>query len=130
MKQLLFPSIVLLLAATGCQASYQREEISNVSQSEVTPTSSVSLQHVQVTLGDIVTATVIPYNSDNNPMIGTVTSDNPNVILVEGAEGNKWAFSGVNIGSTTLHFVADGETVATVVAKVCDQGDTACATAN
>lgn len=130
MKRLLFPSILLALAAAGCQSSYQREEITNVSQSEVTPTSSVSLQHIQVTLGDIVTANVIPYNDDNHPMIGVVQSDNPNVILVEGAEGNKWAFSGANIGSTTIHFIADGQTVATVIAKVCDQGDTACATAN
>ncbi|MGH7284594.1 MAG: hypothetical protein ACRELY_23970 [Polyangiaceae bacterium] len=126
MKRLILP-LIALSALAGCGSSYQRDEITNTSQADFVPEPGVTLQRIAIPLGSITTANVIPYNSDNNPMIGNVTSDNPNILLVEGAHGNKWAFSGVNIGTTTVKFFADGQTVATVQAVVCDQGDSACA---
>ena len=126
MKRLIF-GLIALSALAGCQSSYQREEITNISQSDIVPEPVVTLQRIAIPIGSITTANVIPYNDDNNPMIGIVTSDNPNVLAVEGAHGNKWAFSGVNIGTATITFKADGQIVATVKAVVCDQGDSACA---
>ena len=125
MKRLIF-SLITLSALAGCQASYQREEITNTSNSDITPQPIVTLQKIAIPIGSITAANVIPYNSDNNPMIGDVSSDNPNVLLVEGAQGNKWAFSGVNIGTATITFRADKQVIATVKAVVCDQGAADC----
>ncbi len=126
MKYLILP-LIALTALAGCEASYQHEEITNTSQSDINPEPVVTLQRIAIPIGSITTANVIPYNSDNNPMIGNITSDNPNILLVEGAHGNKWAFSGVNIGTATVTFRADNQVIATVKAVVCDQGDSACA---
>lgn len=126
MKRLILP-LIALSALAGCEASYQREDITNASPSDFNPEAVVTLQRIAIPVGSITTANVIPYNSDNNPMIGTIETDNPNVIVVERAHGNKWAFSGVNIGTATVTFKADGQPVATVKAIVCDQGDVTCA---
>lgn len=111
-----------VLALAGCASKYDHEEVSNVSQtSEFKTPGSITLQAITLNIGEIKTATVIPYNDDHKPMVGIVQSDNPNIVLVEGAEGNKWAFSGVNIGTTTVHFLSDGVVVASCQATVNDQ---------
>ena len=122
MKTITFAFALSVLALTGCASKYDHEEISGVSQtSEFKTPGTITLQSISLNLGEIKTATVIPYNDDHHPMIGVVQSDNPNVILVEGAEDNKWAFSGVNIGTTTVRFLSDGQVVATCQATVVDQ---------
>ncbi len=122
MKTSSFALALTALALAGCASKYDHEEISNVSQtSEFKTPGSITLQGVTLNLGEIKTATIIPYNDDHNPMVGIVQSDNPNVVLVEGAEGNKWAFSGVNIGTTTVHFMSNGVVVASCQATVNDQ---------
>jgi hypothetical protein len=121
MKQLILSLGLICLAMTGCSASYNHEEITNTSTGDLTAT--VSLQEITMPVGAIAVAQVIPYNSDHNPMVGVVTSDNPNVLLVEGAQNNKWAFSGVSAGTSTVKFIADGAVVATVTATVSVQGN-------
>jgi hypothetical protein len=120
MKQLILslvvPAALISLSVTGCSASYNHEEITNTSTGDLQTT--VSLQEISIPVGGITVANVIPYNSDHNPMVGVVTSDSPNVLLVEGATDNKWAFSGVSAGTSTVHFIADGAVVATVTANV------------
>lgn len=116
MKHLVFSLGLGCLAMTGCSASYNHEEITNSSTGDLQTT--VSLQEISIPVGAITVAQVIPYNSDHNPMVGIVTSDSPNVLLVEGATDNKWAFSGVSAGTSTVKFIADGAVVATVTANV------------
>ncbi len=122
-KPLFLSSIVMLAALSGCTASYNHEEITNVSSGDITPTAVVSTTEISIPVGGITVAQVIPYNSDHNPMVGIVQSDNPSVLLVEGATGNKWAFSGVSAGNANVQFVADGAVVATVKATVNVQGN-------
>ncbi|MEO8876343.1 MAG: hypothetical protein ABI461_12210 [Polyangiaceae bacterium] len=124
MKQLVFSigiAVAAIVASTGCSSSYNHEEITEVSTGDLSGT--VTLQSINIPVGGITVAKVIPYNSDKNPMIGIVTSDHPEILLVEGAEDNKWAFSGVSVGTATIHFMADGAVIATVVAKVSVQGN-------
>ena len=115
-KHLIFSLISICSVLMGCSASYNHEEITNSSTGDLPTT--VSLQEITMPVGAITVANVIPYNSDHNPMVGTVTSDNPNVLLVEGAANNKWAFSGVSAGTANVQFIADGAVVATVTANV------------
>jgi len=124
-KQLILSLGITLLASsalTGCTSSYNHVEITEVSQGSITPT-TLSLQEITVPVGGIAIAKVIPYNSDQNPMVGIITSDHPEVLFVEGATNNKWAFSGVSAGSSTVKFMADGAVVATVIATVSVQGN-------
>ena len=107
------------LAATGCAASYERTDITDVSQGDLP--STVSLSSIRVTEGALATAHVIPYNSDGNPLHGEVRSDNPKILDCTRATGNKWAFLGVSKGTTTVNFVADGQVVGRVTAEVTAQ---------
>jgi hypothetical protein len=119
----IFSSILLLATLSGCTASYNHEEITNTSTGDISPQAVVSTSAISVPVGSITVAQVIPYNSDHNPMVGIVQSDNPNVLLVEGATGNKWAFSGVSAGTANVTFIADGAVVSTVAATVVVQGN-------
>lgn len=118
-----FSSILLLAALSGCTASYNHEEITSISTGDIQPKAVVSTSEIQIPVGSITVAQVIPYNSDHNPMVGIVQSDNPNVLTVEGASGNKWAFSGVSAGTANVQFLADGAVVSTVAATVVVQGN-------
>jgi hypothetical protein len=108
-----------LASTTGCAASYDRTEVSDVSQGDTPAT--VSLSVVRVTEGALATAHVIPYNSDGNPLEGEVRSDNPKVLDCTRAVGNKWAFLGVSKGTTTVTFLADGQIVGRATAEVTAQ---------
>lgn len=123
MKALIFSCISMLAVLSGCTASYNHEEITNTSTGDIQPTAIVTTSQIQLPVGGITVAQVIPYNTDHNPMVGIVQSDNPNVLTVEGATGNKWAFSGVSAGTANISFLADGAVVATVAATVVVQGN-------
>lgn len=116
-------SSALLLAAlasqVGCAATYDRTEITEVSQGSLP--GAVSLNQVTVAEGALVTARVIPYNSDGHPIEGTILSDNPKVLECVRATDNKWAFLGVTPGKTTVVFLADGQVVGRATAEVTGQ---------
>jgi hypothetical protein len=118
-KHLLGAALAFAVASTGCAASYDRTDITDVSQSDMPGT--VSLNTVRVTEGSLLTAHVIPYNSDGNPLNGEVRSQNPKVLDCTRAIGNKWAFLGVSKGTTTVELVADGEVVGRITAEVTAQ---------
>ena len=118
-KNLLGAAVAFALASTGCAASYDRTDITDVSQGEMPGT--VSLNTVRVTEGALITAHVIPYNSDGNPLNGEVRSQNPKILDCTRAVGNKWAFLGVSKGTTTVELVADGEIVGRITAEVTAQ---------
>jgi hypothetical protein len=120
---LILSSILILAGLSGCTASYNHEEITSISTGDIEPKAVVSTSAISIPVGSITVAQVIPYNSDHNPMVGIVQSDNPGVLTVEGASGNKWAFSGVSAGTANVQFVADGAVVSTVAATVVVQGN-------
>jgi hypothetical protein len=124
MKDLLGTTLACAVAAlavtsAGCAASYERTDVSDVSQSDLP--STVSLTNIRVTEGALTTAHVIPYNTDGNPLNGEVRSDNPKILDCTRATGNKWAFLGVSKGTTTVNFLADGQVVGRVTAEVTAQ---------
>jgi hypothetical protein len=107
-------------ALSGCTAGYRHTDISQVSSNELP--STVSAVHIQVTEGSIVTAHIAPFNSDDKPMVGDVQSTDRSMLDVLKAYGDKnYAFLGVKPGKTTVLFLADGETVATIEAEVTPQ---------
>jgi hypothetical protein len=106
--------------ATGCAATYSHTDISQVSSNELQ--SQVNATHIQVTHGGIVTAHIAPFNSDGNPMVGDVASEDTSVIQVYRATGdNNYALLGVKPGRTHLEFKADGVTVVTIDTEVTEQ---------
>jgi hypothetical protein len=118
-RHLLCATLASALACTGCAATYDRTEITDVSQGDLP--STVSLSSIRVTQGALVTAHVIPLNSDGNPLDGDVRSDNPKILDCSRATGNKWAFLGVSKGTTTVSLLADGQVVGRVTAEVTAQ---------
>lgn len=122
MKKILFLfSIATSLGAlSGCTAGYRHTDISQVSTNDLP--SAVNQVHIQVTEGSIVTAHIAPFNSDDKPMVGDVQSNDSSTLGVLKAYGDKnYAFLGVKPGKTTVLFLADGETVATIEADVTPQ---------
>ncbi len=118
-KYLLGAALAFAVLSTGCAATYDRTDITDVSQGDMPGT--VSLNTVRVTEGALITAHVIPYNSDGNPLNGEVRSQNPKILECTRAIGNKWAFLGVSKGTTTVELVADGEIVGRITAEVTAQ---------
>ena len=105
---------------TGCAAGYSRTEISSVSSNELS--AEVTPTHITVTHGGVVTAHIAPFNSDSNPMVGDVASDDRTILDVQRAYGDKnYAFLGVKPGKTIIEFKADGVTVARVESDVVEQ---------
>jgi hypothetical protein len=111
-----------LSVLAGCTASYSHTDISTVSPSDPPLTSQVTAFSVQVSEGGVVTAHIAPFNSDEKPMVGDVQSDNPSVLKVFRAYGDKnYAFVGLKQGQAHVLFLADGVTVATINAEVSAQ---------
>jgi hypothetical protein len=122
MKTLHLCAAVVCVAATACApATYSRTDVSPVSTGDQLP-GSISLDHATVPVAGVVVAHIAPFNSDDNPMVGNVVSDDPSTMQVLPAIGDKnYALLGVNTGSTTLRLLADGVVVASVPADVTPQ---------
>jgi hypothetical protein len=104
----------------GCTAGYSHTDISQTGTSELP--ASVSQIGVKVTHGDVLTAHVAPFNSDEKPMVGDVVSDDQTILNVVRAYGDKnYAFLGVKPGRTVVELKADGLTVARLEAEVLAQ---------
>ena len=113
-------TLALLGALTGCTSNYSHTDISTVSTNDLP--SQVTAFHISVTQGSIVTAHIAPFNSDEKPMVGDVQSSDPSTIEVLRAYGDKnYAFLGKKAGKTTVMFLSDGITVATIQAEVTAQ---------
>jgi hypothetical protein len=111
---------LLALAAAGCTAGYSHTDITQSGASELP--ASVSVTGVKVTHGDVMTAHIAPFNSDEKPMVGDVASDDQTIMNVVRAYGDKnYAFLGVKPGKTVVELKADGVTVARIDAEVLPQ---------
>ena len=111
----------LALALAGCGATYNHTDVSSVSQAPELP-STVTAKHIQITAGGVVTAHIAPFNSDSNPMVGDVVSEDNSVLEVTRAFGDKnYALLGKHAGKTLVELKADGAIVATIEAEVTEQ---------
>ncbi len=121
MKNILsLAGLFLAASLSACTASYSHTDISTVSSNDLP--STVTALHIAVTQGSIVTAHIAPFNSDQKPMVGDVQSGDPNTLVALRAYGDKnYAFLGQKVGKTTVMFLADGITVATIEAEVTAQ---------
>ena len=114
--------LALLFAAAGCGgSSYSHTDVSAVDVGNQLP-GTVTPQLIKVPVATVVQAHIAPYNSDGNPMVGAVVSDDPNTLAVLNGQGDKnYALLGVHEGTSHLRLLADGVLVVTVAATVSPQ---------
>ena len=118
MKRLL--ASFALCALSGCVASYARTDIDSVSFSEVAV--SINARGISMPVGVLAKAHIAPLNSDDNPMVGDVRSDDTTIMEVVRAPGEKnYAFLALRPGKTKVILLADGEQVGALEAVVTEQ---------
>jgi hypothetical protein len=116
MKTGIFLSIALF-ALSGCKASYDHTNISQVGSNELP--ASVTAQKITLAIGGVVTAHIAPFNSDNNALIGDVQSDDPSIVEVERTTGHdNYALLGIKTGTSSIHILAGGVSEATLQVEV------------
>ncbi len=115
----LLPLLPLLPVMSGCAATYDHTEITQVGTGTLYQTTSSKSMSIE--LGDVLTADVVPYNTDDNPMVGEVTSADPTVVSVLHTSSGGYGFLGVALGTVKLTLYADGAPVGTVEAMVYPQ---------
>jgi hypothetical protein len=114
----------LCVVATGCGVHYEEHKITEV---HANAGGILSQSSMTVTLpeGAVLTASVEPYDSDDDVMEDAeITTDEPaimEVIRVSGDSDVTFAFVGRRAGETTVRYYAEGEEVrserATVTAR-------------
>ncbi len=121
----LLPLAALALLAPllpACAATYDHTEITQVGSSELTQ--EASSKTLSIVLGDVLTANVVPYNTDDNPMVGDVSSEDPSVVSVLHTATGGYAFLGMSVGTARLTLYADGAPVGGLEATVRTQDPT------
>ena len=117
---LIFANLILLAFASGCTASYGHTDIDKVASGETGGT--VSSHMITIPLGTVVTAHVAPFNTDGNPMEGSVDVDDGSIIQVDPTADDKhYAFQGIKLGKTSVSLTADGLVIAVIQAEVVPQ---------
>ncbi len=117
---LFFANLILLAFASGCTASYGHTDIDKVASGETGGT--VSSHMITIPLGTVVTAHVAPFNTDGNPMEGSVDVDDGSIIQVDPTVDDKhYAFQGIKLGKTSVSLTADGLVIAVIQAEVVPQ---------
>lgn len=117
---LFFASLTLLAFASGCTASYGHTDIDKVASGETG--GSVTSHMISVPLGTVVTAHVAPFNTDGNPMEGSIEVDDGSILQVDPTADDKhYAFQGTKLGRTNVSLMADGLVVAIIQAEVVPQ---------
>jgi hypothetical protein len=112
--------VALAALTTGCKAHFDHTEISQVGESETEQ--SIDGTSASVTVGSVLTARISPINTDGNPMIESITSNDTNVLTVfETTQPDVFAFVGMAEGATTVTLHADGETVSSLRVQVTAQ---------
>ena len=115
------PVAFLALAALlpACAATYDHTEITQVGTGTLYQTTSA--KSMSVVLGDVLTADVIPFNTDDNPMVGEVTSEDSGVVTVLHTSSGGYGFLGMSLGTVKLTLYADGAPVGAIEATVVAQ---------
>ena len=116
-----FAALAPLLPA--CAATYDHTEITQVGTSVLTQ--EASSQALSIVVGDVLTAKIVPFNTDDNPMVGDVSSEDASVVTVLHTETGGYAFLGASVGTVRLTLYADGAPVGGLEATVSAQPATA-----
>lgn len=114
-------ALACLSFAVGCGPSYEEHRISHL---RAGAGGTVSPSSLEVTLpeGAIVTVSMVPYDSDDEPMSeAEVYSDDRQVlevVRVAGHAASHFAFVGRRAGETTVRYFAEGREVRRARARV------------
>lgn len=115
------PLAGFLLAGEGCVASYDHTEIDPITQGAQLQ-GVVSAEQIQVPIAGVVEAKIMPFNTDNNPLVPGVYVEDPGTLkVIPGVTDRSFAFLGVKTGNTRVHLQADGRDVMVVQASVVAQ---------
>jgi hypothetical protein len=111
----------LAMGVAGCGPEYDRTEISDVKGQDRLG-GNVSVQRIDVPEGLVITARIVVWNDDDEPMPLTIRPKRPEVVEVTPVVNDRnYAFVGLQQGNTEIELVADGTVVLTVVANVTPQ---------
>jgi hypothetical protein len=115
-----FLAAAFAATASGCVATYERTEIQAQGGGDLP--GSFDSRSAVIPVGGVVTAKVALFNTDGNPMVGNVLSDDPEVLKVDrGQEDNEYALLAVREGSTWLRVITRGRIVESIPARVVPQ---------
>jgi hypothetical protein len=106
----------LLSLLPACAATYDHTEITQVGAGVLTE--QASSQTMSIVLGDVLTADIVPFNTDDNPMVGDVSSEDPTIVTVLHTATGGYAFLGTAVGTVRLTLYADGAPVGGLEATV------------
>jgi hypothetical protein len=109
-----FAALLPLLPA--CAATYDHTEITEVGNGDLNE--EASSQALSIVVGDVLTANVVPFNSDDDPMIGDVRSEDPGIVTVLHTATGGYGFLGTSVGTVHLTLYADGAPVGGLEATV------------
>jgi hypothetical protein len=99
--------IAAVATMVACGHDYDHTEITQIIGS-YSSADTVSLAHIQVTEGNVVTAHIVLKNDDNEKMPLHILSDNPNTCELEPVVNpDVYAFIGKAAGKTTVQFISD-----------------------
>jgi hypothetical protein len=120
MKRLLLVLGILVLA--GCsEATYGQTLVDGVVQGELPV--RIETDTIRIPVGTIAAARFRTLNTDGNPMISNLRSEDSSVLQVDRAVGDDmYAFLPVRMGRTIVTVLADGVPVRRIDAEVVDQG--------
>ena len=119
--RLLFLAGVALAFSTGCGPEYEAHRVTDVRASAGGQLNEATMD-VTLPLGAILTASVLPYDTDEEIMESSdVTTDDGNVLEVlhvANAGEDKLAFVGRHAGETTVRYFVDGRQIRSARALV------------
>jgi hypothetical protein len=117
--------LALALAALGvvaCGPDYQRTDIEGVVTSPLG--GRIDYSRVEVPLGMILKAHIVPTNDEGKPMETTIRSRDPGVVEVAPVvSDHDYAFLGLRPGITQVEIRAEGDLVLIIDAVVTAQPD-------
>ncbi|MDB4938680.1 MAG: hypothetical protein JWP87_5652 [Labilithrix sp.] len=112
----------LALGLGGCGPDYDHTDIASVRSPPAPLTGHVDYARVQVSLGAVVTAHIVPYDDDHKVMSVDLRSKDPSVVEVTNVvSDHDYAFLGMKTGTTEVELRADGHLVLILTAVVTDQ---------
>jgi hypothetical protein len=106
--------IAAVATMVACGHDYDHTEISQIIGS-YSSADDVSLAHIEVTEGNVVTAHIVIKNDDNEKMpLRIVPADTTTLDLEPTINPDVYAFIGKKSGKTTVQFISDDERIITI----------------
>lgn len=113
--------MALLLVGAGCGRHYEEHRVTDV-KAGAGGVLSASAMTVSLPEGAVLTATIEPYDNNDDPMpeaaISTDAPDVLDVLRVSGDSEITFAFVGRRAGTTTVRYYAEGKEVRSELATV------------